>query len=70
MYSDFAVNKYLHAVASGWIFIKIFVPYLEFMTSIRIIKFGRLTANYCNVGRSYGQTKHRIADGTLIATIL
>jgi hypothetical protein len=23
MYSDFAVNKYLHTVASGWIFINI-----------------------------------------------
>jgi len=23
MYSEFAVNKYLHTVASGWIFIKI-----------------------------------------------
>jgi hypothetical protein len=23
MYSDFAVNKYLHSVASGWIFINI-----------------------------------------------
>ena len=24
MYSDFAVNKYIHTVASGWIFINIF----------------------------------------------
>jgi hypothetical protein len=26
MYSDFAVNKYLHTVASGWIFIKPLMP--------------------------------------------
>jgi len=25
MYSDFAVNKYLHTVVSGWIFINIFL---------------------------------------------
>ena len=29
MYSDFAVNKYLHTVASGWIFINILQNYLD-----------------------------------------
>jgi len=29
MYSDFAVNKYLHTVASDWIFISIKFPVLD-----------------------------------------
>jgi len=41
MYSDFAVNKYLHTVVSGWIFINI----SEFLRSENLI-----CDQYCALG--------------------
>jgi len=42
MYSDFAVNKYLHTVASGWIFINI-MPTCTFNFISNIYTFFRNT---------------------------
>ena len=43
MYSSFAVNKYLHTVASGWIFINILLTYFQYYEFMAYVMICTLT---------------------------